>query len=66
MNMKNKINILGISILLLMFSACQDWLDMPSESNADSSSVFSTVSRAEMAVVGAYPYIHTQELGYHC
>lgn len=64
MNMKNKINILGISILLLMFSACQDWLDMPSESNADSSSVFSTVSRAEMAVVGAYPYIHTQELGY--
>ena len=62
--MKKIINILGISILLLMFSSCEDWLDMPSESKADSSSVFSTVSRAEMAVVGAYPYIFTQELGY--
>lgn len=37
---------------------------MPSESKADSSSVFETVGRAEMAVVGAYPNIHTQELGY--
>lgn len=62
--MKKIINIIAISILLLIFSSCQDWLDMPSESKADSSSVFSTVSRAEMAVVGAYPYLHTQELGY--
>ena len=62
--MKNIINIIAISILVLIFSSCQDWLDMPSESKADSSSVFSTVSRAEMAVVGAYPFIHTQELGY--
>lgn len=62
--MKKIIYILGISILMATFASCQDWLDMPSESKADSSSVFSTVSRAEMAVVGAYPYIHTQELGY--
>ncbi|MDU1905876.1 MAG: RagB/SusD family nutrient uptake outer membrane protein [Dysgonomonas sp.] len=62
--MKKIINILGIFLLLMMFSSCQDWLDMPSESKADSGTVFSTVSRAEMAVVGAYPFLHTQELGY--
>ena len=37
---------------------------MPSESKADSGTIFSTVSRAEMTVVGAYPYLYTQELGY--
>ena len=62
--MKKIINILGISALLLMCSSCQDWLDMPSESKADSGTIFSTVSRAEMTVVGAYPYLYTQELGY--
>lgn len=62
--MKKIINIIGISALLLVFSSCQDWLDMPSESKADSETVFSTVNRAEMAVVGAYPFIFTQELGY--
>ena len=46
------------------FCSCEDWLDMPSESKADSSSIFETVSRAEMTVVGAYAYLHTQELGY--
>ena len=62
--MNKIINILGISAALLIFSSCEDWLDMPSESKADSSSVFETVSRAEMAVVGAYASLHTQELGY--
>lgn len=62
--MKKIINILGVLVLLLMFSSCEDWLDMPSESKADSSTIFSTVSRAEMTVVGAYPYLFTQELGY--
>ena len=37
---------------------------MPSESKADSSTIFSTVSRAEMTVMGAYSSLHTQELGY--
>ena len=37
---------------------------MPSESSADSGSVFETVSRAELATVGAYACLHTQELGY--
>lgn len=33
-------NILGISAaMLLVFTSCEDWLDMPSESKADSSTV---------------------------
>ncbi|WP_321333212.1 RagB/SusD family nutrient uptake outer membrane protein [uncultured Bacteroides sp.] len=62
--MKKIINILGISAMLLAFASCADWLDMPSESKADSSSIFTTVSRAEMTVVGAYSSLFTQELGY--
>ncbi len=62
--MKKILNTLGILAVSLAFTSCQDWLDMPSESKADSSSIFATVSRAEMTVVGAYAYLHTQELGY--
>jgi hypothetical protein len=62
--MKKIMNILGAAVLVLTASSCQDWLDMPSESKADSSTVFSTLSRAEMAVMGAYSSLHTQELGY--
>lgn len=61
----NKIfNILGAAAVALTMTSCQDWLDMPSESKADSGSVFETVGRAEMATVGSYTYLHTQELGY--
>lgn len=45
-------------------TSCEDWLEMPSESKADSNSAFETLSRAEMAVVGAYNQLHSQELGY--
>lgn len=62
--MKKIFNILGLSALVLFSASCEDWLDMPSESKADSSSIFSTIGRAEMAVVGAYASLHTQELGY--
>ena len=62
--MKKIINILGVSALLLAFTSCEDWLDMPSESKADSSSIFSTIGRAEMTVVAPYAKLHTQELGY--
>lgn len=62
--MKKIVNILGMTALALTVSSCQDWLDMPSESKADSSTIFSTVSRAEMTVMGAYSSLHTQELGY--
>ena len=61
----NKITyFIGAAAMMLTLSACEDWLDLPSESKADSSSVFETVSRAEMTVMGAYTYLHTQELGY--
>ena len=62
--MKKIINILGVSALLLAFTSCEDWLDMPSEAKADSSTIFETVGRAEMTVVGAYPSLFTQELNY--
>lgn len=62
--MKKVFNILGLSALILFSTSCEDWLDMPSESKADSSTVFETVSRAEMTVMGAYTSLHTQELGY--
>ncbi len=61
----NKIfNIFGVAAIAMTMTSCQDWLDMPSESSADSGSVFETVGRAEMATVGAYASLHTQELGY--
>lgn len=62
--MKKAIYILVIPILTGILFSCQDWLDMPSKSKADSSTIFATINRAEMTVVGAYPYIFTQELGY--
>lgn len=62
--MKKIFNILAISSLLLGATACEDWLDMPSESKADSESVFSTLSRADMTVAGCYSGLHSQELGY--
>lgn len=62
--MKKIINILGISAMLLAFTSCEDWLGMSSESKADSSTIFETVGRAEMTVMGTYSSLHTQELGY--
>lgn len=62
--MNKVIKYIGVSAIVLSLAACQDWLDMPSESKADSSSIFETTGRAEMAVVGAYAKLHTQELGY--
>lgn len=61
----NKIlNILSVATVALTMTSCQDWLDMPSESKADSGSIFETVGRAELTTVGSYTYLHTQELGY--
>ncbi|WP_197092607.1 RagB/SusD family nutrient uptake outer membrane protein [Labilibaculum euxinus] len=62
-----KINLSYIMILLLLsftLSSCEDWLDMPSESKFDSSSVFESVSRAEMAVLACYPNTFNRELYY--
>lgn len=62
--MKKITTILSISACLLAFTSCEDWLDMPSESKADSTTIFESLDRAEMAVVGAYNSLNNQELGY--
>lgn len=62
--MKKIINILGVSAMLLAFTSCEDWLDMPSEAKADSSTIFETVGRAEMTVVGCYANTFNRELYY--
>lgn len=62
--MKKITAILSMSACLLAFTSCEDWLNIPSESKADSSTVFESLDRAEMAVVGAYNSLNTQELGY--
>lgn len=61
----NKIfSVLVAAALVPALTSCEDWLDLPSESKADSESVFSTLNRAEMTVGGCYSNLHTQELGY--
>ncbi len=62
--MNKIIKLLAIPALLIGFTSCEDWLDLPSESKMDSQSAFATVSRAEMSVMGCYAWLHTQELGY--
>lgn len=61
----NKIyKIVGLAALILTSSSCQDWLDMPSETKFDSSTIFETVTKAEMAVLGCYPSTFNRELYY--
>ena len=62
--MKKKIHIILAAFCVLLFSACEDWLDMPSENKFDSETVFQSVSKAEMAVLGAYRAAIAQEMYY--
>lgn len=62
--MKKIIYIASIFIGALSLGSCNDWLEMPSESKYDSETVFETVERAEMAVIGCYPSIFNRELYY--
>lgn len=62
--MKKIFNILAAAAVLGGLTSCEDWLEMPSESKADSESVFATISRADMTVAGCYASLHHQELGY--
>lgn len=62
--MKKIFNILAATLVLGGLTSCEDWLEMPSESKADSQSVFNTVGRADMTVAGCYASLHHQELGY--
>lgn len=62
--MKKLINILGVAVIMLNFTSCQEWLDMPSDTKLDTSSTFENVSRAEMAVVGCYSNTFNREFYY--
>jgi hypothetical protein len=44
--------------------ACEDWLDIPSETKYDSSSIFVSPEKAEMAVLGAYASAYHNDLNY--
>jgi len=64
--MKNKkaYFILHLLVLSLALNSCEDWLDMPSESKFDSSTVFESIGKAEMAVLACYPNTFNRELYY--
>ena len=62
--MNKIIKFLAIPALMMGFTSCEDWLELPSESKMDSQSAFESISRAEMTVMGCYAWLHTQELGY--
>lgn len=62
--MKKRIHIIIAGFCMLLFSSCEDWLDMPSENKFDTVTVFQSVSKAEMAVLGAYNAAIAQEMYY--
>ena len=41
--MKKILNIIAAGVLLTGLTACEDWLEMPSESKADSETIFTTL-----------------------
>jgi starch-binding outer membrane protein, SusD/RagB family len=61
--MKRIASIICLS-LALSFTSCTEWLDMPSETKFDSSTIFESLSKAEMAVIGCYPSTFNRELYY--
>ncbi|MEH6307971.1 RagB/SusD family nutrient uptake outer membrane protein [Olivibacter sp. CPCC 100613] len=60
-----RMNIKLIFLLgVVLCSSCKKWLEMPSEKEFDSETIFDNVSRAEMAVLGAYSSTFNRELYY--
>lgn len=62
--MKKILNITCIAAAAFLLSSCKDFLEMPSETKFDSETIFATVDRAEMVVVGAYSQTFNRELYY--
>lgn len=52
------------TLALLSLVSCADYLDTPSQTKFDSSTVFTTEARAEMAVLGAYQAGWNDEIWY--
>lgn len=61
--MKKVLYIIAIGILL-GGASCKDWLELPSEKDFDSSTIFEDVGKVEMAVLGAYTSTFNAELFY--
>src|SRR5690606_35540531 len=53
-----------IAGLLLGTTSCKDFLELPSEKDFDSSTIFEDVGKVEMAVLGAYTSTFNAELFY--
>lgn len=62
--MKKYFNILSMAVVLLTVTSCEDWLDMPSDTKVDSTTVFESVTRAEKALLGCYSSTFNAELFY--
>lgn len=62
--MKKIIVYISIIALAVNMSSCSDFLDLPSKSKTDSQSVFSTIDKAEMAVLACYTGVWMQDAWY--
>lgn len=62
--MKRILNITCIAAAALMLSSCKEFLEIPSETKFDSETIFESVDRAEMVVVGAYSNTFNREFYY--
>ncbi|RXK86592.1 RagB/SusD family nutrient uptake outer membrane protein [Filimonas effusa] len=56
--------ILTLALAGATLTSCKKWLDMPSEMAYDSETTFASISKAEKAVLGVYPYTFNRELYY--
>lgn len=62
--MKRYISILSAAVLSLFAVSCENFLEIPSETKFDSSSIFASEDKAEMAVLAAYPAGYNREMWY--
>ena len=62
--MKNIKYITATLALAMTLTSCQDWLEVKSETKFDSETVFESISKAEMAVIGCYPSTFNREIYY--
>ncbi len=62
--MKKTMIYLATALLSLGAVSCEDFLEIPSETKFDSSTIFETTGRAEMAVLAAYHAGYNREMWY--
>lgn len=56
----------ALALLATGLASCQDWLDMPSETKADSSTIFESLDKAQMATLACYENAANREIWYQC